>query len=78
MKPDMKKRLEAIEDRLASHDKSGVVFLPLKGETEEEMDDRIARWYAGEKVAGQERIYSGNGYPAVRIRFVKSVNPFAS
>ena len=34
---------------------NGIVFFPLKDESIEELDDRIASWKAGEKVAGMDR-----------------------
>jgi hypothetical protein len=68
----MRKRLIAIEDRLSPDEsKSGVVFFPLKGETDQEYDDRVARWYAGEMVVGQDRLYTGKEVVG-RIRFVPS------
>jgi hypothetical protein len=70
----MRKRLEQIEDKFRPDDnKSGVVFLPLDGETREQMDSRIERWYAGEKVEGQDRLYTGREPLVMRVGYVKSV-----
>ena len=35
--------------------KNGIVFFPLKDELAKDLDARIARWKAGEKVAGMDR-----------------------
>ncbi len=79
MNPDMRKRLENIELRLGSNeDKSGVVFIQFKNETREDMKSRIDRWYAGEKVEGQEKIYAG-GTPMIgRVVFVPKACPDAA
>jgi hypothetical protein len=57
MNPDMNRRLKAIEEVLGNNaDKGGVVFRPLSGETDEQYDQRIARWYAGDEVEGQDKV----------------------
>jgi hypothetical protein len=76
MNPRTKKRLDAIEDKLSPDtDKSGVVFIPLKGETGQEMDQRMARWYAGEKVEGQDKMYTGREFVVMRIKYVEAKCP---
>ncbi len=76
MNPRMKKRLDAIDLALApNEDRNGVMFIPLKGETEEEMDERMARWYAGEKVEGQDKLYTGREWVVIRIKYVKAKCP---
>ena len=73
MNPEMKRRLEAIEDARGSNaDKRGVLFIRLKGETDMQCDQRIARWYAGEEVEGQDRVYPGN---TGILQIWKSVGP---
>jgi hypothetical protein len=62
----MRKRLDAIETRF-NPVQSGVVFFPLQGETDEEMDKRIAKWYAGEKVEGQDKVYTGGMVGRIKI-----------
>ncbi len=56
----MRKRLDAIEDKLnPDEDKSGVWFYPLTNESDAEYERRIERWRAGEKVEGQDRLCTG-------------------
>ncbi len=75
MNPRTRKRLDAIESRLSPDENlSGVVFVQLKGETNDEMRARMARWYAGEKVEGQERTYTGQWVGVVE--YVKAKCPF--
>jgi len=79
MNPDMRKRLEKIEDKWCpDKSKSGVVFIPLKNETDDEYDRRVERWYAGEKVDGQDKLYTGNEVGVMRIRFVEARCPDAA
>lgn len=76
MNPRLKKRLDVIEQRFApDEDKCGVLFSPLKGETDQEYDARIARWYAGEKVEGQDKMYTGREVRVVRVVYVKAKCP---
>lgn len=35
--------------------KNGVLLIELEGETEDEMNERVARWKPGGKVEGRER-----------------------
>ena len=74
MNPRMRKRLDAIENRFTPA-RNGVVFIPLKGETDQEMDSRIQRWYSGEKVEGQTKMYTGNEFGVGRIKIVSSKRP---
>ena len=79
MNNDLRKRLDKIQDSLAPVvDKSGVLFIPLQGETDEEMDERIERWCAGEKVEGQEKLCRGGNQMVARINFVEAKCPYAS
>ena len=72
MNTDFRKRLDKIESTfIPRKDESGVVFIPLKGESNEECGERLARWKAGEVVEGQERVYTGRER-TMRIRFVKA------
>ena len=78
MNTDFRKRLDKIESTfIPREDENGVVFIPLKGESNEDCADRIARWQAGEVVEGQERVYTGRAR-TMRIRFVKAVCPKAA
>ena len=71
MNPSLMKRLEKIEEQWTpDEDKSGVVFFQLKTETREEMRSRIDRWYAGDKVEGQKKIYTGGNPMIGRVLFV--------
>ena len=73
MNPPMRKRLDAIASRFGpDENKCGVVFFPLNGESDAEYDRRVERWYAVEKVEGQERLFTGNEILVSRIRFVSS------
>ncbi len=54
---------------MATH-KNGVMFLPLKDESDEDYDNRVARWMAGETVEGMDREYTGREYPIIVVRFV--------
>ena len=62
--------MDAIENRFTPAT-SGVVFIPLKGETDQEMDDRIARWRSGEKVEGQDKVYTGGMVGRIKLVPVK-------
>ena len=76
MNPQMRKRLDSIEGRFAPNaDKCGVVFTPLKGESDQEYDARIGRWFAGEKVEGQERMYTGREVGVLRVVYVEAKCP---
>ena len=73
MNKEMRRRLEKIEAKFCpNEDKSGVVFIPLKGESDSEYDERIERWYAGEEVEGQKKVYVGGNQRVMKVRFVKS------
>ncbi len=50
--------------------KNGIVFFPLKDELTKELDARIARWKAGEKVAGMDRDHTRGERIGV-VQFVK-------
>lgn len=58
MKPEWRRRLSKVEGSMAT-DKNGIVFYPLEGESDEDYDDRVARWKAGERVEGMDRVYTG-------------------
>ena len=51
-------------------DKNGAVFYPLEGETDEDYDNRVARWKAGEKVEGQDRLCTGNEPHVIVVKYV--------
>ena len=71
MSPRLKRRLDAIERRLHPEERSGVVFILLKSEGPEEMDERITRWKDGEAVEGQSTAYMGKTMIG-RVRLVRS------
>ena len=78
MNADMKRRLDRIADKLStSNDKSGIVFIPLEGESECQYGERIQRWYAGEKVDGQEKLYTDPNQPLMRVLFVDNERKFS-
>lgn len=58
MKPEWWRRLSKVEGSMAT-DKNGIVFYPLKAESDEEYDARIARWKRGETVEGMDSVYTG-------------------
>ena len=71
MQPKFWKRLDGVEQSLQpDEDKSGVVIFPLKGESDEEYSDRIAKWKAGEEVEGIDPELSDNGKRVGVVRFV--------
>ncbi len=79
MNPSLMKRLEKIEEQWTpDEDKSGIVFIQLKNETREDMEFRIDRWYGGEKVEGQEKIYIGGDQMVMRVVFVPGRCPDAA
>jgi len=72
MNPKMRKRLDAIEDKLSPDEyQNDVWFTPLENETDAEYARRIERWRAGEKVEGQDRPYTGKDQRVDCWRFVK-------
>jgi hypothetical protein len=78
MNPRIKKRLDTIEDKFRPvTDKSCVVFMPLPGESESEYDERIQRWYAGERVEGQEKLYTNPNQQVMRIVYVDMERKFS-
>ena len=50
--------------------KNGIVFFPLKDELAKDLAARIARWKAGEKVAGMDRDHTRGERIGV-VQFVK-------
>ena len=71
MQPKLWKMLDNIEAALRSDgDQNGVVFIPLKGESNEDMDIRITRWKAGEIVEGVNRPYQGEEEIVAKVVFV--------
>ena len=78
MNKEMRRRLEVMEEKLGvAEDKSGILFIPLVGESESEYDERIERWYAGEKVEGQEHPYTDPNQRVMRVVFVGHDRKFA-
>ena len=72
MRPNLWKRLNRVEDSFCPNEsKNGVVFIPLKDETNEDCEARIARWKAGQKVDGMDREYTGSEMIGV-VRYVGS------
>ncbi len=71
MNREMRRRLEKMEEKLCPDEsKNGIVFVPLKGESDSEYDERVARWYAGEEVEGQKRPYAGPNQIVARVVYV--------
>ena len=72
MNREMRRRLEKMEKKFCpDENKCGIVFHPLKGESDSEYDERVARWYAGEEVEGQKRPYTGpNQLVVMRVVYV--------
>ena len=58
MNPNWRKRLDKVAASVMPHT-DGVMFFQLDGESEDEMEQRVARWEAGEKVEGLDREYTG-------------------
>ena len=54
---------------------NGIVFFPLKDESIEELDARIASWKAGEKVAGMDRNHT-RGERIGIVRFIQNERRF--
>ena len=76
MNPQLRKRLEKIEiDLHPNQNMNVVVFSPLNGESDAEYDRRVERWYAGEKVEGQDRLYTGNEIRVMRVVYVPCDRP---
>ena len=76
MNPQLRKRLGKIEEGIyPNQNMNGVVFLPLNGESDAEYDRRVERWYAGEKVEGQDRLYTGNEVGVMRVVYVPCDRP---
>ena len=71
MNPQLWKRLDKIERSLTPV-QNKVLFIPLKGESDEEYDARIARWKSGEKVEGIDQMYTGQEVGIIRIKFVSA------
>ena len=38
---------------------SGVMFIPLEGESHQDLEERVERWKAGERVEGIDQLYTG-------------------
>ena len=71
MNRELRRRLEKVEEKFCPDEsKCGIVFYPLEGESDSEYDERVARWYAGEEVEGQERPYTGPNQMVGRVVFV--------
>ena len=70
MNPNWRKRLDKIAGSIMPHT-PGVTFIQLADESEEEMDQRVERWKAGEKVEGIDQIYTGGESSIWLIHFVK-------
>lgn len=62
----LRKRLERVENQVTG---GCAVVMQLGGESGSEMDDRVARWQAGESVEGMDTQYSGQS-PIIRVRFM--------
>lgn len=72
----MKKRLESIEDDLIPDpSKNKIVFTPFEDESDEEYDNRIARWKDGEAVDGVRKPFAGNEDNYIVVRFVSPNGP---
>ena len=61
--------MSKVEGSMAT-DKNGIVFYPLQDESDEDYDDRVARWKAGEKVQGMDRMCTGNEPHILVVKFV--------
>ncbi len=71
MKPNLRKRLDRVAASMTPHT-PGVVFYSLQGETDEEFEQRVSRWEAGEKVDGMDRTFTGM---ESSVWFIQSVAP---
>ena len=58
MKPHWRKRLDKVASSINPHTK-GVMFIQHENESDAELDQRVARWEAGEKVEGVDQSYTG-------------------
>ncbi len=58
MKPNWRKRLDKVAVSMKPRT-NGVTFFLLDGESKEEMEQRVARWKAGETVEGMDCAYTG-------------------
>ena len=58
MEASLKRRLARIENAIQPP-KRGVLFMPLKGENNDDVQARMERWYAGEMVDGVDIPYTG-------------------
>jgi hypothetical protein len=62
-------RLDAVESKLGGG-QNGVVFIPMKGETNADCRERVQRWKAGHAVEGIDRPYTGREPLIGIVRFV--------
>ena len=66
-----KKRIEKLEGEFNAGP-GRIVFIQLTNESPKEYDERIARWYAGEEVIGQDEPYTGNE-SVVKVSFIDTI-----
>ena len=71
MRPNWRKRLDRVAASMTPHT-PGVVFCSLEGESIYELEQRVARWTAGEMVEGMDREYTGR---ESSVWIVQSVTP---
>ena len=70
MRPNWRRRLEKVAATLNPHT-PGVMFIQHEGETDQELEQRVARWEAGEQVEGMDQPYTGRESCVWIIKAVK-------
>jgi len=73
MNLNWRKRLDKVAASV-TQSTSGVMFFQLDGESEEDMDQRVARWKAGDTVEGMDCEYTGRESSIWLIKPVKPPN----
>ncbi len=71
MKPDLWKRLDKVAASMSPHT-PGVVFYSLEDESDQEIEERVARWKAGEMVEGMGQPYTGREQSVWLVKAVSS------
>ena len=70
MRPQMWKRLDRIEQSVSLRKAQIVSVIQGVGETEEEVEDRISRWKAGDTDCGIKGKYEGRELDVIWVRIV--------
>ena len=73
MKPNWRKRLDKVAASMMPHT-PGVMFFQLDGESEQELEHRVARWEAGETVEGMACTCTGREQSVWVVQFVEPPN----